>query len=52
MANDRTFKYASVLTEDLDTLRDLTAQSVTHSLEHVADEIEDFLKKGTTNDDA
>ncbi len=40
------------LTEDLDTLRDLTAQSVTHSLEHVADEIEDFLKKGTTNDDA
>lgn len=40
------------LTEDLDTLRDLTAQSVTHSLEHVADEVEDFLKKGTTNDDA
>ena len=40
------------LTEDLDTLRDLTAQSVSHSLEHVADEVEDFLKKGTTNDDA
>lgn len=40
------------LTEDLDTLRDLTAQSITHSLENVADEVEDFLKKGTTNDDA
>jgi hypothetical protein len=40
------------LSEDLDTLRDLTAQSISHSLEHVADEVEDFLKKGTTNDDA
>ena len=40
------------LTKDLDTLRDLTAQSAIHSLEHVADEVEDFLKKGITNDDA
>lgn len=40
------------LSDDLDTLQSMTAESVVHNMENVGNEVEDFLKKGTTNDDA
>lgn len=40
------------LTEDVETLQSMTAESVMHDISHVGDEAEDFLKKGTKNDDA
>ena len=40
------------LVEDEQVLKDMTTDSVMHNVEHVADEVEDFLKKGNNNDDA
>jgi hypothetical protein len=40
------------LTDDVKTLQSMTAESVMHDVSKIGDEAEDFLKKGTTNDDA